>query len=134
MPVIYRPVSLTSVVCKIFEGFIRDVLCNHMTQNNLLSDSQFGFSKGRSCVTQLLNTIEDWMSKLDCGTPVDAVYLDLRKAFDTVPHRRLIVKLKGYGITGCVLDWIEDFLSCRWQYVSVNGCKSQRSEVSSCVP
>ena len=55
----YRPVSLTSVVCKVFEGFIRDYLFKHLIQNNILSKEQFGFCKGRSCVTQLLNTIFD---------------------------------------------------------------------------
>ena len=115
----YRPFSLTSVVCKLFEGLIRDGSCDHLNQNKLLSDCQFGFSKGRSCVTQLLITINDWMTELDDSIPVDAVYLDVRKAFDTVPHKRLIIKLKGYGITGNILEWIQDFLSRR-QYVNIN--------------
>ena len=130
----YRPFSLTSVVCKLFEGLIRDGSCDHLNQNKLLSDCQFGFSKGRSCVTQLLITINDWMTELDDSIPVDAVYLDVRKAFDTVPHKRLMIKLKGYGITGNILEWIQDFLSRRHQYVNINGCKSEQSEVSSGVP
>lgn len=130
----YRPVSLTSIVCKIFEGFIRDAILNHLNDNNLLSDHQFGFSKGRSCVTQLLVTINEWMSYLDENIPVDAIYLDLRKAFDTVPHKRLINKLKGYGIHGNLLSWIEDFLNERTQFVSVNGERSEESKVISGVP
>ena len=82
----YRPVSLTSVVCKIFEGFVRDSLYNHFVENNLLSINQFGFCKGRSCVTQLLVTINEWFSSLDDNIPVDAIYLDFQKAFDSVPH------------------------------------------------
>ena len=71
----YRPVSLTTVVCKIFETLVRDALYNHLIHNNLLSDKQFGFCKGRSCVTQLLVTINDWMSSLDDKIPVEAIYL-----------------------------------------------------------
>jgi hypothetical protein len=130
----YRPVSLTSVVCKLFEGFIRDALCNHLVENDLLSRDQFGFTKGRSCVTQLLVTLNDWLQLLDKNLPVDAVYLDLRKAFDTVPHRRLIHKLQSYGINGNLLSWIQDFLSGRTQYVSVNGTSSAYTDVSSGVP
>jgi len=130
----YRPVSLTSVVCKVFEGFVRDQLCDHLVKNGLLSDDQFGFTKGRSCVTQLLVTVNEWMSALDDGLSVDAVYMDLKKAFDTVPHLRLISKLKGYGIKGELLQWISDFLKDRTQYVTVNGNSSERIRVTSGVP
>ena len=77
-----------------------DALCQHLTEHVLLSKEQFGFTIGKSCVTQLLVTLQDWRVKLDEKIPVDAVYLDLRKAFDTVPHNRLINKLAGYGIQG----------------------------------
>ena len=130
----YRPVSLTSVVCKLFEGFIRNALYEHFVANHLLSEHQFGFCKGRSCVTQLLVTINEWMDKLDNNKPVDAAYLDFRKAFDTVPHKRLISKLRGYGVEGRLLDWIQDFLSDRSQYVSVNGHCSESVPVTSGVP
>ena len=130
----YRPVSLTSVVCKVFESFIRDALYNHLVNNKLLSTEQFGFCKGRSCLTQLLATIYDWFLNLDNNIPVDAVYLDLRKAFDTVPHQRLLNKLNAYGIQGLLHNWIEDFLYERSQYVSVSGSTSSKSPVSSGVP
>ena len=130
----YRPVSLTSVVCKVFEGFIRDAMYTHFISNNLLSSKQFGFCQGRSCVTQLLVTLHDWMSFLDNNIPVDCMYLDFRKAFDAVPHRRLIHKIKGYGIRGNVLNWVTDFLSNRTQYVSLDGISSDYINVSSGVP
>jgi len=130
----YRPVSLTSIVCKLFEGFVRDALTKHLKNNDLLSDSQYGFTSGRSCVTQLLTTINDWMTEIDEGKPVDAIYLDLRKAFDTVPHNRLINKLKGYGIEGPLLRWIEDFLHNRSQFVKVNNASSSHTKVTSGVP
>ena len=115
----YRPVSLTSIICKVFEGFVRNVLYKHLVDNNLLSEEQYGFCKGRSCITQLLNTIQDWFLHLDQNCPVDAVYLDFRKAFDTVPHERLLNKLYGYGVKGDVLNWVRNFLSNRSQFVSI---------------
>ena len=130
----YRPVSLTSIVCKLYEGFIRDKLFEHLTVNGLLSEEQYGFCGGRSCTTQLLNTLNDWLYYLDNHIPVDAVYLDFRKAFDTVPHERLLKKLYGYGIRGHILQWIRDFLTNRYQYVSINDNNSCLSEVSSGVP
>ena len=99
----YRPVSLTSVVCKVFEKIICDALCCHMKENNILSPDQFGFCQGRSCVTQLLVTINDWMFSLDNHVPVDAAYLDFSKAFDSVPHKRFLHKLSSYGIKGVCL-------------------------------
>ena len=86
----------------------------------LLSNNQFGFCRGRSCVSQLLVTINDWFKSLDKKIPVDAAYLDFRKAFDSVPHKRLLTKLHGYGIRGNILKWIESFLSNRTQFVNVN--------------
>ena len=74
----YRSVSLTSIVCKLFDGCIRDSLSSHFKDNNLLSVDQYGFTSGRSCVTQLLSTVNDWMSDLDNGKP-DGVYLDQKK-------------------------------------------------------
>ena len=130
----YRPISLTSVVCKLFEGFIRDSLTKHLIDNKLLSDSQYGFTAGRSCVTQLLSTINDWFLKLEEGNSVDAFYLDLQKAFDTVPHARLISKLNCYGIGGSLLSWISDFLTQRTQYVKIGNDCSGYSDVTSGVP
>ena len=130
----YRPVSLTSIVCKMFESFLRDVLYDHLVKHSLLSNHQFGFCKGRSCISQLLVVIHKWMSCIDNDVPTDAIYLDLSKAFDTVPHKKLIHKLKGYGISGNILNWITDFLSDRTQYVSVNSTCSDSTPVTSGVP
>ena len=126
--------SLTSIICKVFETFVRDALTKHLKTNNLLSDNQFGFSKGRSCTSQLLVTLNEWFQLLDSKIPVDAAYLDFRKAFDSVPHKRLITKLHGYGVRGSVLNWISDFLSGRYQYVSINNSSSKTVPVVSGVP
>ena len=129
----YRPISLVCVICKVFESFIRDALCEHLDRHNLLSIEQFGFTKGRSCTTQLLVTVGDWMNSLDNGTSVDAIYLDFSKAFDRVPHMRLLKKLKGYGISENV-NWLSYFVSDRQQYVSINKASSKNILVTSGVP
>ena len=96
----------------------------HMESNHLLNDVQRGFVPGRSCSTQLLTVVDDWTSALADGDNLDALYMDFAKAFDSVPHQRLLVKLKGYGLSGTVLQWIDAFLSGRRQRVVVNGSKS----------
>lgn len=134
LPSNYRPVSLTSIPCKLMEGVVRDRLIDHMTTNNLLSKQQFGFIKGRTTSLQLLHVLEHWQTTIDRGGELDVVYFDFRKAFDTVPHRRLLSKLRGYGITGNTLEWIEHFLIGRRQRVQVKGKPSRWHQVKSGIP
>ena len=114
------------------ERIIRDAVIQHMNTNNLFSAAQHGFIKGKSCTTQLLEFLEDVSQALDEG--VDVIYLDFKKAFDKVPHRRLLVKLQGYGIQGKVLDWIQEFLTERKQRIVINGSESEWSDVTSGIP
>jgi hypothetical protein len=130
----YRPVSLTSLVCKLMEGLIKDSMMEHMISNNLIAKEQHGFVKGRSCNTQLLESMEIWTDILDKHGCVDTIYFDFQKAFDTVPHQRLLKKLEAYGFRGNILNWIQAFLSGRRQQVSVNGTKSRWEQVASGVP
>lgn len=130
----YRPISLTSIICKTMERIVRDTLMDYMEDNNFFTNHQHGFRKGRSCVTQLIEVIEKWTDKLDNQNDIDVIYLDFQKAFDTVPHNRLILKLKGYGITGNILHWIKDFLSDRKQRVVLNGTHSTWTNVTSGIP
>jgi len=85
----YRPVSLTSICCKLMEGIIRDQLVNHLQKNRLINNSQHGFMKNKSCTTNLLEFLEEVTSAVDKGDPVDIVYLDFSKAFDKVPSKRV---------------------------------------------
>jgi hypothetical protein len=130
----YRPVSLTSVVCKTLESIIRDHVMEHIEENKLLTNYQHGFVSGRSCSTQLLACLDRWTEILDSGSVMDAVYLDFSKAFDSVPHHRLCTKLEAYGIQGSILTWLTSFLANRRQKVVVNGRESKWENVLSGVP
>ena len=134
LPNNYRPVSLTCIPCKVLESLIRRNIIAHMSHNGLLSNCQFGFVERRSTTLQLLYTIEDWAAEIDEGGVVDTCYLDIQKAFDTVPHLRLIAKVDSYGIKGKVLQWIQAFLTDREQSVCVGGIKSKPANVTSGVP
>ena len=94
----YRPISLTSVCGKVLESIVRDKIVSHMMTNNLFCDEQHGFVPGRSCVTQLLCVMEMWTNSLNSREEIDCIYLDFQKAFDTVPHARLISKLNRHEI------------------------------------
>ena len=134
LPENYRPISLTSILCKIMERFVRNKVIDHLMENGLLSKKQFGFVSGRSTLTQLLYYLDDCLEKIANGNVVDAIYLDFSKAFDTVPHRRLLGKLESYGVQGEILEWINSFLKDRVQQVVVNGSKSGIAPVISGIP
>ena len=116
------------------EGILRDAVVKHMNDNNLFSQNQFGFLAGRSTVLQLLKVLDIWSKILDEGGCLDVVYCDFMKAFDKVPHYRLLHKIKNYGITGNFLGWIESFLIGRSQQVIINNSQSKKASVTSGIP
>ena len=116
------------------ESIIRDHIMDHFTKNNLFSKKQFGFIKGRSTVLQLLSVLDIWTASLESGGNIDAVYTDFEKAFDKVPHRRLLSKLQSYGVNDEIVAWIKDFLCNRKQRVRVNGKFSAWHKVFSGIP
>ena len=130
----YRPISLTSVVCKLMEKLIKQVILDYLLENDLLSKKQHGFISGRSTVTQLLRYLDDCIEEISDGSVVDAIYLDFSKAFDTVPHLRLMSKLESYGITGNIKQWVNAFLTGRSQTVLVNNEESPSAPVISGIP
>src|SRR6218665_3674293 len=109
----YRPVSLISVVCKVMMRIVKDNVVEHLNEYNVRKDSQHGLTRGRSCLTNLLECFEEVYERIDEGKPVDVIYLDFTKAFIKVPHKRLAKTLKACGIRGQVLTWIQSWLSCR---------------------
>ena len=115
----YRPVSLTCVTCKVLEHIICSHIRAHLDKHGILSRLQHGFRASFSCETQLLTTVQDLLTIRDDGHQTDMVVLDFSKAFDKVPHGRLLSKLRLYGIQGPTLKWIEAFLGDRTQSVVV---------------
>ena len=134
VPANYRPVSLTSVCCKVLESMIRDSVMSFLSENMLISKNQHGFVKHKSCVTNLLESLDIATKALQLKQPLDVVYLDFAKAFDKVPHNRLMLKLEAYGIRGNLSCWIHDFLSERLQRVVLGTSQSCWSSVLSGVP
>ena len=130
----YRPVSLTSILCKTMESIIRDEIMIYMRSQNLFSHFQYGFLPKRSTIQQLLKIMDQWTEELDSGLTIETVYLDFKKAFDTVPHLRLLNKLQAFGITGRLKQWIQDFLLNRTQRVKINNILSTPLPVTSGVP
>ena len=129
-----RPVSLTSVICKLLETIIRDHMMDFLVKHKLINPSQHGFLKARSCLTNLLCFFEEITKWVDEGSPVDVIYLDFQKAFDKVPHQRLILKLKSHGMGNSIINWIEQWLTDRRQRVVVDGEVSSWKSVLSGVP
>ena len=133
-PANYRPVSLTCVVGKVMESLIRDKIVEHLERNRLIRASQHGFMAGRSTTTNLIVYMDALTKLMEEGKAVDVLYLDFAKAFDKVPHLRLLQKCQGLGVGGKVLEWIRAWLGDRQQRVVLNGEKSEWAEVLSGVP
>ena len=129
-----RPVILSSVICKLLERLIKDHLVDFLVKNYLINPSQHGFLKARSCLTNILCFLEDVTKRVDEGSPVDIIYLDLKNAFDKVPHQRLLLKLKAHGIGNGMINWIEKWLIDRRQSVVVDGEVSNWKSVLSELP
>ena len=111
-----------------------DKLTEYLESENLLNDSQHGFRRGRSCLSQLLNHYQNLLTLMENNEVVDVIYLDFAKVFDRVDHGILLRKLRDLGIGSPLLKWIHSFLTNRKQCVVVDGAESAFSEVSSGVP
>ena len=131
-PLNYRPVSLTCILCKVYEKILRDEILFFVESK--ISPDQHGFVKGKSCLSNLLETMDSVMELIEEGIPVDILFFDFKKAFDRVPHNRLILKLQCLGINGKVLDVIKDFLIGRTFRVSVQGEFSSFKDILSGIP
>ena len=130
----YRPVSLTSVCCKMMESILKDDIVEHLARHKLIRATQHGFMQGKSCTSNLLYFLEKVTASVDSGIPVDVVYLDFAKAFDKVPVERLLKKVRAHGIRGKLYNWISAWLKDRWQRVVLNGTASDWMAVLSGVP
>ena len=130
-PANYRPVSLTSIPCKMLEHIIHTNIMRHLEKYQVFNDEQHGFCRGRSCETQLAPSVNDLAKVLDRQSQADVVTMDLSKAFDVVPHQRLLSKLCHFGITGKLHNWIQNFIAMRTQQVVREGVSSSSITVTS---
>ena len=135
----YRPVSLTCICCKTLEHILVGNINKHLALDSILADCQHGFQSRRSCETQLVQFVHDIISNLDGAMnrghkQTDLIIMDFAKAFDKVPHRRLLHKLDYYGIPGSTHKLIGSWLSGRSQQVVLDGQASDPVPVLSGVP
>ena len=129
----YRPVSLTSVICQLLETIIRDHMMDFLVKYKIINTSHHGFLKARSCLTNLLCFFEEITKWVNEGSPVDIIHY-FQKAFDNVPHERLILMLKAHGMGNSIINRIEQWLTDRKQMVVVDGEVSSWKSVLSGVP
>ena len=130
----YRPISLTSSVCRLFESILSKKILCHLLLNNLISSQQFGFIPNRSSTSQLLSSIHKWMISYSKNQTMDIIYTDIRKAFDSVSHAKLIRTLYQYKLHPFVINWLRNFLYNRTQQVVLNSTLSSSIHAFSGVP
>ena len=130
----YRPISLLPLLSKIFEKVVHHQLYNYLQSFNLLSSVQFGFRKNLSTSNAINSMLQYVYEELDKNQIVLSLFLDFRKAFDSVNHKILLKKLNKYGVRGIALKWFESYLTERRQYVSLNGKSSETQTISCGVP
>jgi len=121
----YRPTLLTSVLSKILERMLAAKIIDHLRDNGLVSPEQHGFLTRRSTCTNLLGSQNDWTLNIELGFQTAVVYIDFAKAFDTVSHKRLFVKLHAYGIPGTFLSWLLNFFSDRTHQTKIHSLLSE---------
>lgn len=127
LPQNYRPISLTSSCCKLIEHIIANHILDYLKEHAVLTPWQHGFRKGYSTVTQLVTITHSFASVLDNNGQIDSIFLDFSKAFDKVPHDKLIFKLRTVGLSEMIISWITSYLSNRIQRVTIG-------EQSGCLP
>ena len=133
-PSSYRPISLTSVIMRSFEKVIKRQLVAYFEENNLINDSQHGFRKGRSCLTQLLTHYDEILRQIEDGNQVNVLYIDFEKCFDKIDFNILLNKLKLKGVNGNAYNWIKNFLTNRTFKVKVGTEVSKEEIVRSGIP
>ena len=130
----YCPISLTSLPVKTMERLIYNRIFEFIESNDVLRSHQYGFRPGYSSTSQVIHLFHEWAKALDNRLSTDVIFLDFEKAFDSVSHDRLPLKLERFGISGSLLSWLSNFLRGRSQRVVIEDCQSDWVPVISGVP
>lgn len=130
----YRPISVIPVVSKVFEKIVYEQLYQYLNDNKLLSSCQSGFRSLHSTLTALLEATNSWSLNIDNGFLNGVVFIDLKKAFDTIDHEIILRKLSYFGADQATIKWFQSYLSDRTQRCNVNGSLSTTSTVTCGVP
>ena len=130
----YRPISVLSPLAKIFESLLSNQINSYFESNNIFNKAQFGFRKKLSCELALNNLLNDWRKNLSKRSYVISIFLDLSKAFDTINHTLLIIKLKLYNFDDNAIKLINDYLADRFIVVTINGIQSKKEPLNIGVP
>ena len=133
-PTNYRPISILPILSKVLERHISGQIMSHLESVSPTSSNQWGFLPGRSTTSALLSITNDCLQALDRGYEVCTIFFDIRKAFDSVPHRALLNKLRELQLNEYLLHWLHGYLSGRKQVVVVGGQTSEELSVLSGVP
>ena len=130
----YRPISTLPIFGKIFEKILYSRLYSFFASKDILYDNQFGFRKGHSTSHALNFSVDQILEAVECKKHVIGVFIDLSKAFDTIDHEKLLIKLENYGIRGRCLRLLESYISNRFQYTNLFNEKSELRNVKYGVP
>ena len=130
----YRPISVLPVLARVFEKLIYNQLYDYLDKNKHLFSNQSGFRALHSVVTCLLNNTDDWYVDMDNGKYTANIFIDLKKAFDTVDYDILLAKLRKYGVDDLEFAWFSSYLTNRKQYCKVNGVSSKTEDINCGVP
>ena len=130
----YRPISVISIVPKVFEKVVHEQLMKYLEHHQIISKFQSGFRANHSTETSLLHVTNSWLANMDAGLINGVLFLDLKKAFDTVNHKILLSKLGCYGIRGLALSWFQSYLSNRKQICKVNNSLSTFQNITCGIP
>ena len=130
----YRPISILPIISKVFEKEVFQQLYHYLKANSILSKFQSGFRPLHSTVSALIQMCDDWSDSMDKGKLTGVVFLDIRKAFDSVDHSILLEKVQFYGVADRELMWLKSYLTARKQQCLINGCLSSQSNILCGVP
>jgi hypothetical protein len=130
----YRPISLTAIIGKVMENLVKSPMVNYLSRYDLISKNQHGFVRKKSCMTNLLETLDIITEVVNRGFSIDLIFLDFAKAFDMVSHAGLLVKLKSFGFDDQLIKWMKSYLSGRRQRVVLGDIVSSWKDVLSGIP